>query len=84
MSEYFSEPKSLGKVKIVLDLPNRAKKKKKNKIKKCNRNWCIIFSKKVDLASLKSNDDKLDINRLKNLPTNINLKSKIDKLDVDK
>ena len=29
MSEYFSEPKSLGKVKIVLDLPNRAKKKKK-------------------------------------------------------
>ena len=31
MSEYFSEPKSLGKVKIVLDLPNRAKKKKKKK-----------------------------------------------------
>ena len=41
MSEYFSEPKSLGKVKIVLDLPNRAKKKKKKKkgrFKKCNRN----------------------------------------------
>ena len=31
MREYFSEPKSLGKVKIVLDLPNRAKKKKKKK-----------------------------------------------------
>ena len=39
MSEYFSEPKSLGKVKIVLDLPNRAKKKKKKKrFKKCKRN----------------------------------------------
>ena len=27
------------------------------------------FAKKVDLASLKSNVDKLDIDKLKNLPT---------------
>ena len=41
--------------------------------------------KKVDLASLKSNADKLDIDKLKNVPTNLNnLKSKVDKLDVDK
>ena len=41
--------------------------------------------KKVDLASLKSNVDKLDIDKLKNAPTNLNnLKSKVDKLDADK
>ena len=43
------------------------------------------FAKKVNLASLKSNVDKLDIDKLKILPTNLsNLKSKGDKLDVDK
>ena len=39
----------------------------------------------VDLASLKSNVDKLHVDKLKNVPTNwSNLKSKVDKLDVDK
>ena len=34
---------------------------------------------------MKSNVDKLDIDKLKNVPTNLsNLKSKVDKLDVDK
>ena len=43
------------------------------------------FAKKVYLASLKSNVDKLDIDKLKNLPTNLsNLKNKVDKLDVYK
>ena len=43
------------------------------------------YAKKVELASLKSNVDKLDIDKLKNVPTNLsNLKSKVDKLDVDK
>ena len=43
------------------------------------------FAKKVNLASLKSNVDKLDNDKLKNLPTNLSyLKSKVDKLDVDK
>ena len=42
------------------------------------------FAKKVDLASLKYSLDKLDIDKLKNIPINlINLKSKVDKLDVD-
>ena len=37
------------------------------------------------LANLKSNVDKLDIDKLKNSPTNLrNLKSKVDKLDIDK
>ena len=37
------------------------------------------------LLSLKSNVDKLEINKLKNEPRGlVSLKSKIDKLDVDK
>ena len=43
------------------------------------------FAKKVDLANLKSNVDKLDIDKLKNVPTNLNKwKSKVDKLDIGK
>ena len=39
----------------------------------------------VDLTSLKSNVDKLDIEKLKNLQNNLrNLKCKVDRLDVDK
>ena len=41
--------------------------------------------KRTDLANSKSNVDKLDIDKLKNVPTNLkNLKSNADKLDVDK
>ena len=41
--------------------------------------------KNVDVASLKSDVDKLDIDKLKNVPNDLsNLKSKVDKLDVDK
>ena len=43
------------------------------------------FAKKIDLANLKSNVNILDIDKLKNISTNlINFKSKADKLDVDK
>ena len=65
-------------------MQKKKKRKKKADLKNATGIDTSSFTKKVDLASLKSNDDKLDINRLKNLPTNINLKSKIDKLDVDK
>ena len=41
--------------------------------------------KEIDLANLKSNKNKLDIDKLKNAPTNLsNLESKVDKLDNDK
>ena len=41
--------------------------------------------KKVDLANLKPNVDKLDFDKLRNVPTDLsNLESKIDKWDVDK
>ena len=43
------------------------------------------FAKKVDLASLKSKVDKLDIDKLKKVPTGLSsLKRKVDKLDADK
>ena len=40
------------------------------------------FAKKADLANLKSDVDKLDIDKLKNVPTNLSdLISKVDKSD---
>ena len=40
---------------------------------------------KVDLVSLKTEVDELDIDKLKSLPTNLsNLKSEVDKLDINK
>ena len=62
MSEYFSEPKSSGgRVKVELDLSNYATKAdlKNGTIADTSK-----FAKKVDLASLKSNVDKLDIGKL--------------------
>ena len=43
------------------------------------------IAEKTDLANLISDVDKLDIDKLKNVPSGlISLKSKVDKLDVDK
>ena len=43
------------------------------------------FAEKIDLANFKSNVDKLDIDKLKNVVSNFtNLKTKLDKLNVDK
>ena len=45
----------------------------------------LKFAEKIDLAHLKSDVDKLDIDQLKNAATELSyLKSKIEKLDVDK
>ena len=45
----------------------------------------LKLAKKVDLANLKSDVDELDIDKLKNVPTNFsNSKIKVNKLDVDK
>ena len=68
MSKYIAELKySGGRVKVELDLKNVDTSK---------------FPRKVDLANLKSNVDKVDIDKLKNVLSNLsNLKSKTDKLD---
>ena len=80
MSEYFPEPNSLeGRVKFELDLPHYATKAD---LKNATGVDTSKFTKTFDLATLKSNVDKLDINKLKNVPTNLsNFKTKIDKLD---
>ena len=57
MSEYFSEPKSLGgRVKVELDLSNYATKADLKNAKGVDTSK---FAKKVDLANLKSNVEKL-------------------------
>ena len=83
MSEYFSELKSSGgRVKVELELSNYATKAD---LKNAAGVDTSIFAKKVDLASWKSNVDKVDIDKLKNVSTNLNnLKSKVDKLDFEK
>ena len=69
-------------MKVELDLPNYATK---TDLKNVTGIDTSSFAKKIDLANLKSNVDKLDIDKLKNVPTNLsNLKSKVDKLDDDK
>ena len=77
MSEYFPKRKSLeANVKVELDLSNYATKADLN---------ATQIAKKTDLANLKSDINKLDINKWKNVPTNSsNLKSKEDKFNVNK
>ena len=83
MSKYFEEPESLGeRMKAELDLSNYATKAD---VKNARCVDTSKFAKRVDLASLKSNIEKLDIDKLKNGSTNLsNFESKVDKLDADK
>ena len=83
MSEDFPKPKSVGaNVKLELDLSNYATKPD---LKMQQAIDTSDFAKKTDLANLKPVVDKLDIDKLKNVPSNLsNLKSRVDKLDVDK
>ena len=83
MREYFPKSNFLGAyVKAKLDLSNYAIKAG---LKNATGVYTWDFAKKTDLANSKSNIDKLDIDKLKNVPTNLgNLKSNVDKLDVDK
>ena len=82
-SEYFPKSKSfVGRVKVELDLSNYAKK---SRFKNATGVDTLKFSKKVDLADLKSEVDKLGTDKLEKVPTGLNsLKSKANKLHVDK
>ena len=69
-------------MKVELDLSNYVTKADLKK-QQVSMHWILLT--KTDLANLKNNLDRLDIDKLKNVPTNIsNLKSKVDKLNVDK
>ena len=77
MSEYFG-----ANFKVELDLSNYATKADLKNTTEVDRS---NSARKTDLASLKFYVDKLYIDKLKNLPSNLsNLKSKVDKLDIDK
>ena len=66
-------------MKVELDLSNYVTK---TNLKKATGVDTSSFAKKTDLANLKSD---VDNDKLKNIPTNLsNLKSKVDKIHVDK
>ena len=69
-------------MKVQLDLTNYTTKSHLKNTTGVDTSKC---AKKVDLANFKSNVDTLGINKLKNVPNNLNnMKSKVDILDVDK
>ena len=78
MTEYFPKPKSLeANVKVELDLSNYATKAGLRNVTGVDTS---DFAKRNDLANLKSDEDKLDIDKLKNVPSGLNsLKSNLDK-----
>ena len=84
MSEYFPKSKSLGaNVKFELDLPNYATKAD---LKNETGVDASDLSKKTDLANLKCDVDKLDIDKLKNAPSGLSslkIKTKF-KLNIGK
>ena len=64
MSEYFPETQSLGgRVKVELGLSNYATKANLKNATGVDRSK---FAKEVHIANLKTNTDKLDIDKLKN------------------
>ena len=84
MSQYF--PKSYspfsGDINVKVDLSNYATK---TDIKNITHVDTSGFALKTNSSSLKTEIDKLDIDKLKSLPNNLsNLKTKVDKLDIDK
>ena len=83
MSEYFPKLKSLGgKVKGKLDLSNYATKAD---LKNRTGVDTSHFAKKTELANLKSDVHKLDIDKLNNVPSDFSsLKSKVGKLGIGK
>ena len=73
---------SKNKIEVELDLSNYAIK---FDIKNATSVDTSQFAKKDDLANLKSEVDKLDIDKLKKVPRGLScLKRKVDNFDVDK
>ena len=84
MSQYFPKPyESFGRdINVTVDLSNYATKADIENITHVDT---LRFGLKTNLANLKNDVDKLDIDKLKNLPNNLSsLKTKVDKLDIDK
>ena len=81
---YYPKPDNhiRDKVKLVLELSNYATKKE---LEHATGNDTSDLAAKKDFTVLKDEVDKLDINKLTNVPTCLNnLKTKVDDLDVAK
>ena len=84
MSKYFPKPyKLFGRdINVKVDSSNYATK---DDIKNITHVDTSSFALKTNLANLKTEVDKLDIDKLKSLSNNLSsLKTKVDKLDIDK
>ena len=84
ISQYFPkhyEPFG-GDINVTVGLSNYATKAD---IKNVTHVDTSSFALKTNVANIKTEADKLDIDKLKSLPNNLNnLKIKVDKLDIDK
>ena len=83
-SQYFPKPYEPldGDINVNVDLSYYATK---SDLKNATGIDTSKLAEKSDLVSLKAEVDKLDIDKLKNVPINLsNLKSKADKLDIVK
>ena len=84
MSQYFPKPYEpfCGDINVKVDMSNYATK---SDLKDATGIDTSKLAAKSDLVSLKTEVDKLDIDKLKYVPINSsNLKIKLDKLDIDK
>ena len=84
MSKYFPKPFEPfgGDINVKVDLSNYATIKD---IKNITHIDTSSFALKSNLANLKTEVDRLDIDKLKSLPSNFSkLKTKVDKLDIVK
>ena len=84
MSKYFLKPYEPfgGDINVKVDLSNYATIKD---IKNITHIDTSSFALKSNLANLKTEVDRLDIDKLKSLPSNFSkLKTKVDKLDIVK
>ena len=84
MSKYFPKPYEpfCGNINVRVALSNYATK---DDIKNIAHIDTSSFPLKTNLANLKTEVDKLDIDKLKSLPNNLsNLKTEVDKLDIAK
>ena len=84
MNKYFLEPyEPFGRdIDVKVDLSNYGTK---DDIKNITHVNTSNFALKTNSSNLKTEVDKLDIDKLKSLPNNLSiLKTKVDKLDIDK
>ena len=80
-SQYFTPFKSSNNIKVELDLANYATK---DDVKSITHVEVSSYATKTNLAALKSEVDKIDVDKLKTKPTDLSKLSNVVKNDVVK